>query len=279
MARARWTHAIDDRAQLGTAFSIEAILDEVVFIVGPVLVTFLTYQVSDYSGLAFAAAAALLGSWALALQRGTAPLATGHRTSAGPPINWTGLWPLVAVSVSLGIIFGSAEVVIAAFTEEHGRKGAAGAVLAVWAAGSLVAGLVVGALPQPPDPLRRLRISIVVLAVLFAPMTVLPDVPLLAVAMFLGGFMISPTLIAMVSLVELAVPATRLTEALTWTTTGMSVGIAPGAAVVGAVIDSHGASAGFLVPLIAGLIGAIVAWTAGSADGLPQDVNSATKSH
>ena len=261
MVRARWTHAISDRSELNTAFSIEAILDEVVFIVGPVLVTFLTYQVSEYAGLSCAAAAALLGSWALALQRRTAPPAATHDRRDGPPINWAGLWPLVAVSVGLGIIFGSAEVIIAAFTEEQGNQGAAGAVLAVWAAGSLIAGVVVGALPQPPDPLRRLRASILVLGLLFGPMALLSDIPLLAIGMFLGGFMISPTLIAMVNLVELSVPPTRLTEALTWTTTGMSVGIAPGAAVVGSVIDSHGASAGFLVPLVAGLAGAAIAWT------------------
>jgi predicted MFS family arabinose efflux permease len=64
----------------------------------------------------------------------------------------------------------------------------------------------------------------------------------------------------MVNLVERDVPPSRLTEALTWTTTGMSVGIAPGAAVVGAVIDAHGASAGFLVPLAAGILGWLVAW-------------------
>ena len=89
----------------------------------------------------------------------------------------------------------------------------------------------------------------------------LSGIPLLAIGMFLGGFMISPTLIAMVQLVEQVVPASRLTEALTWTTTGMSVGIAPGAAVVGSVVDAHGASAGFLVPLVAGLAGAAIAWT------------------
>lgn len=261
MVRARWNHAMTDRTQLNTAFSIEAILDEAVFVVGPVLVTFLTYQVSDYAGLTCAAAAALLGCWALALQRASSPPPTRHPVREGPSINWGGLWPMVAVSVSLGIIFGSAEVMIAAFATEHNQKGAAGAVLAVWAAGSLVAGVIVGALPQAPQPLRRLRMSLLVLSLLFAPMALLSSVPLLAIGMFFGGFMISPTLISMVHLVEQVVPSTRLTEALTWTTTGMSVGIAPGATVVGAVIDAHGAAAGFAVPLVAGLAGCAVVWT------------------
>ncbi|MCL3818571.1 MFS transporter [Aeromicrobium wangtongii] len=260
MVRARWIHVIGDRTRLNTAFSIEAVLDEAVFIVGPVLVTFLTYQVSEYSGLLCAAAAALLGSWALALQRGSAPPPAGRRTSHAPPLNWRGLWPLVAVAVALGIVFGSAEVIIAAFVDEQGHKDAAGVVLAVWAAGSLLAGIAVGALPQAVDPVRRLRVSILLLSVVFGPMALVSDIPLLAVMMFLGGFMISPALIAMVHLVETQVPASRLTEALTWTTTGMAVGVAPGAAVAGSLIDSHGASAGFLVPLVAGLAGTAVAW-------------------
>lgn len=260
MVRARWTYTITDRTQLNTAFSIEAILDEVVFIVGPVLVTFLTLQVAEASGLLFAGAAALLGCWALALQKRTEPPASPHRDGDRVPIGWHVLGPMVAVSVALGIIFGSSEVVVVAFASDHGQRGAAGIVLAVWATGSLIAGIAVGALPQPDSALLRLRRSLTALAVLFAPLGLLPGIPWLAVGMFLAGFMISPTLIAMVNLIEHQVPPERLTEALTWTTTGLSVGVAPGAAVAGAIIDAHGPSAGFLVPLVAGLAGAALAW-------------------
>lgn len=261
MTRARWSHVLTDREQLNTAFSIEAILDEVTFIVGPVLVTFLTLHVSDISGLLFAATAAMLGSWAFAVQRRTAPPVSGVHHAERSPIGWSMLGPLVAVSCCLGIIFGSAEVIIAAFTNEQGNSGAAGFVLAIWAAGSLVAGVIVGALPQAASPLQRLRLSILLLGLLFGPFMLLSSIPLLAVGMFFGGFMISPSLISMVNLIERTVPASRLTEALTWSMTGMSVGIAPGAAVVGAVIDAHGASAGFLVPLVAGVGGALIAWS------------------
>lgn len=261
MVRARWTHAVSERSQLNTAFSIEAVLDEVVFVVGPVLVTFLTLEVADISGLVFAGAAATLGSWALALQRRTAPPLVAHDGQPRAPINWSLLGPLVAVSVGLGMLFGSTEVIVVAFTEEQGQAGAAGAVLAVWAGGSLIAGLAVGALPQTRQPIRQFRSAMLALALLFAPLGLLPSSVWLAVGMFLAGVMISPTLIAMVNITELGVPASRLTEALTWTGTGMAVGVAPGAAVAGWVIDHQGASAGFLVPLIAGLAASAVAWS------------------
>ncbi|KQV76342.1 hypothetical protein ASC61_15780 [Aeromicrobium sp. Root344] len=261
MVRARWTHAVADRSQLNTAFSIEAVLDEVVFMVGPVLVTVLTLQISDYAGLVAAAAAASLGSWALATQRRTEPPLIEHVEGARPPIGWGLLGPVVASSVGLGMLFGSAEVIVVAFCTEEGNRGAAGFVIAIWATGSLIAGVVVGALPQPGEPLHRLRASLLALALLFAPLAVLSGIPLIAVGMFLTGFMISPTLIATVNLIERSVPSSRLTEALTWTTTGLAVGVAPGSAIAGWVIDHQGASAGFLVPLVSGLAAAAVAWS------------------
>ncbi len=261
MVRARWTHIVTDRTQLNTAFSIEAILDEVVFLVGPVVVTFLTIQVSDFSGLAVAAVAATLGSWALAAQRATAPPASEHTSTTRAPLSWSLLGRVVFASVGLGVLFGSAEVIIVAFATEEGQRGASGVVLAIWAAGSLLAGVVVGALPRARDPLKRWRTSLLALSLLFLPLIFVSGIVWLSLGMFLAGFMISPTLIASTSLVELHVAPSRLTEALTWATTGLMVGVAPGAAIAGWVVDNHDASTAFVVPLIAGLAGSIVAFT------------------
>lgn len=261
MVRARWTHVVKDRGQLNTAFAIEAVLDEVVFVVGPVVVTFLTIQVSDYAGLAVAGAAATLGSWALAAQRATAPPASEHTSTNRAPLSWSLLGPVVFASVGLGVLFGSAEVIVVAFSTEEGQRGASGVVLAIWAAGSLLAGVLVGALPSARDPLRRWRAALLALSLLFVPLLFVSGIIWLAVGMFLAGVMISPTLIATTSLIEQHVAPSRLTEALTWATTGLAVGVAPGAAVAGWVVDHQDASTAFLVPLIAGLAGSVVAWT------------------
>ncbi|KQY59439.1 hypothetical protein ASD11_07690 [Aeromicrobium sp. Root495] len=263
MARARWTHLLgDERELLGSAFALEAVLDEVVFILGPVLVTVLTLQVNDAAGLALAAVAGSLGSAALALQPRTAP--PRRQAGAGPraPMPWAGLAPLLVASLGLGVLFGSTEVLVVAFSKEHGSAGAAGPILALWAAGSLVAGIAVGAVPATDDQRQRLRITLVVLAATFVPPLFITSVAWFAVAMFAAGLMIAPTLIAAVSIVEGVVPPSRLTEALTWTTTGLAVGVAPGAAVAGRIIDHQGASAGFLVPLVACVLAALVAWIA-----------------
>jgi len=155
---------------------------------------------------------------------------------------------------------GATEVIVVAFTDEAGRDNLAGVVLAIWAVGSLGAGLVVGALPTR-EPLRRMRWALLGLTILFIPLGLLDGIVLLAIGMLAAGLMISPSVIALTRLVEIGVPARRFTEALGWITTGLAGGVAVGAAGVGQVIDSHGASAGFLVPLGAVAAATVVAWT------------------
>jgi MFS family permease len=259
LVRARWTHVLADRSRLQTAFALEAVLDEAVFIVGPVLVTVLTLSVLDWSGLAVAGAAAIVGAWGLALQRSTEPPHRSDTQVPREPLPWLMLGPLVVAALGLGVLFGATEVLVVAFTDEQGRPGAAGVVLAIWSAGSLAAGLAIGALAPPADPVRRLRITTVALVVFLSPLPFAPNIALLAIGFLLSGFALSPTLITAVHLVELSVPNSRLTEALTWTTTGMSTGTAIGAAVSGLMVDRWSASVGFALPVVAALLTASVA--------------------
>lgn len=261
MVRARWSHVISDRSQLNTAFALEAVIDEMVFIIGPVLVTLLTTVVAQSGGLLAAAAAALAGTWVLASLRSTEPPPSPNHDGIRPPLGWGLLGPIIVASVGLGVLFGSTEVIVVAFATELDQRAAAGPILAIWAAGSLVAGVFVGSASLPITPLRQYRVSILILSLLFIPLLFLPSVVWLAFGMFLAGFMISPTAIAAMTLIQIHVPPARLTEGIAWTTTGLAVGVAPGAAFAGWIIDNHGASAGFWVPLIAGLGATVVAWS------------------
>ncbi len=261
MVRARWAHVLEDRRRLETAFAIEAVLDEAVFITGPVLVTFLTLQVDEIAGLLAAGSISTLASWGLALQHRSAPPVAHRDAPRAAAIDLSVIGPLAATAVGLGVLFGSTEVIVVAFTEEAGRDNLAGVVLAVWATGSLVAGVVVGALPST-DPLQRLRRALLGLTILFVPLGLIEGVALLTVAMLGAGLMIAPSLVAMTRLVEVGVPPRRLTESLAWTTTGMSAGVALGAAAVGVVVDAYGASPGFAVPLLAAAAATAIAWTA-----------------
>lgn len=260
LVRARWTHVLSDRSRLQTAFALEAVLDEAVFIVGPVLVTVLTLSVMDWSGLAVAGVAAIVGAWGLAALRSTEPQVRTTKETSREPLPWLLLGPLVLAAFGLGLLFGSAEVLVVAFTDEHGQRETAGLVLAVWAIGSLLAGVVVGTRPPPVDAVQRLRITTTALLVLFLPLPFAPNVVALAIGFLLAGLMLAPTLITAVHLVELNVPNSRLTESLTWTTTGMSTGTAAGAALAGVLVDHGSTAIGFGLPIAATLLAATVAW-------------------
>ena len=258
--RARWSHALRGQAaRLQTAFALEAVVDEAVFILGPILVTVLATAIDPVVGLAAAVVTGVGGTLGLAAQRATEPppqvAPPGRGGRRGLP--WRTLVPLLAVSASLGALFGGAEVVTVAWAEDRGSQAYAGPLLALWALGSLAAGVVTGAVAWQASATRRLRIGAVGMAVAMVPLTFIDSVPVMGLALLVGGLAIAPTLIASTSLTEQAVPAGRLTEGMTLLQTGIVAGVAPGAAVAGFVVDRAGTGPAYLVPLVAGVVAAL----------------------
>lgn len=265
--RARWVNLLGSDPKLHTAFSYEAVMDETVFITGPILVTALATAVDPVAGLATAIVCGLVGGWALAVQRRTEPPPRPSHRTGGPrtPMPWRLLGVLVFCSAMLGAVFGGAEVATVAFADEQGRPAWAGPLLGLWAAGSLLAGLAYGAMRWRTTSLLRFRIAAAGLALSLVPLPFIGSFAVLAPVLLLAGFAISPTLISLTALVAEQVPASRLTEGLAVVHAGMAAGIAPGAALVGTVIDEHGASASYVVVCGAAVVGALLTWALPSA--------------
>ena len=106
----------------------------------------------------------------------------------------------------------------------------------------------------------RYRWGMLALGVLMVPLPFVHGFVLLGVMLFLSGFSISPTLIAGFAWIQEIVPPERITEGITLFTTGLAAGLAPGAALVGRVVDASGASASYGVTVVAGLAGAALAF-------------------
>ena len=258
--RARWSHLVSDKRDLHTAFAFESVVDEVVFIVGPALVTTLATTVHPLAGLATAVVATVVGTALLVSQKRTEPPAARvHERHERTPMPWQVLAPLIACGVTMGALLGGAEVATVALSEELGATSLSGLMLAVWAVGSLVSGVIVGAVHFHASNAVRFRWGMLALGLLMLPLPFVDGFVSLAFFLFLSGFAISPTLIAAFAWIEETVPAGRITEGITLFTTGLGAGLAPGAALVGLVIDRSGASTSFWVPAVAGLLGASVA--------------------
>ena len=259
--RARWSYVLDSPRDVQTAYALEAVVDEAVFILGPILVTVLATTIDPVVGLATAVVAGVGGSLAFSAQRRTEPPAHPHDRSAGrrPPMPWRTVVPLALVCVGLGILFGALEVTTVAFAEEQGSQTYAGPLLAVYALGSLVAGVATGAISWRSGPAVRVRWGAAGMACAMVPLPFLGSVWTMGAVLLLGGLAIAPTLVATLSMTERTVPRARLTEGMAIMQTGLVAGVAPGATISGFVVDHAGASPAYLVSLAAGLMAALAA--------------------
>jgi MFS family permease len=161
--------------------------------------------------------------------------------------------------VFMGAVFGSAEVTMVAFCGQHGERASAGWVVASFAGGSAVAGIVYGAIHWRVPVLRRFVISAVAFGFLPFLYFAATSTTTLALCTAVVGLGIAPTLIGGFGLVDSIVPTNALTEGLTWIGTGLSVGFGAGAAVVGGIADAHGARIAFWVPVACALAAACCA--------------------
>ncbi|MFD4562575.1 MFS transporter [Streptomyces sp. NPDC058469] len=261
MVRARWAAVYRGTPQLHTAYSLESVVDEVCFIFGPIISIGLSTAWFPEAGPLLAACFLAVGVFWLTAQRATEPAphprARGDK-GGGSALRTAGLQVLVATFVATGAIFGAVDVVTVAFADERGHKAGASVVLALYAAGSCAAGVVFGLLRFRGAPERRWLLGICAMAVSMIPLLLVGNLPLLAVALFLAGLSIAPTMITTMSLIEEHVPRAKLTEGMTWVSTGLAVGVALGSSVAGWVIDAAGARAGYGVPVVAGAVAVAV---------------------
>jgi MFS family permease len=254
LVRARWSRALGDRPELSTAYSVESVLDELIFVVGPLVATVVATHADPVDVLYISAALIGVGTVWLAAQRATEPPrhppdAPRHRSALREP----GMVLLTVTTAAMGALFASAELSTVAFCGQHGRRALSGVVLALIAGGSATSGLLYGSRRWRADVLTRYRLQSVVFAFIPALFLLAVNIPVLAVCGFVVGLAISPTLITAFGLVERLVPSTSLTEGLAWLLTGLNLGYGAGSAVVGGIADAHGARTAFAVAVVAGL--------------------------
>ena len=254
MIRARWSELFRDRPELNTAFAFESAAAELVYIAGASISVGLAVALFPEAGLLASTIFLALGAFAFIAQRGTEPTPTGASASSGKSaIRQRPVQIITLALIFVGAIFATTEVTAVAITEAWGDPGAASLVIGVYAVGSFVVGLIVGALNLKLALEKQLLIALSVLAVTAVPLLFVGSVPMLAFAVFASGVAISPTFITAFGLIERRVPAAMLTEGITWVMTGIGIGMALGSFVSGWVVDTYGPHNGFWVSVIAGV--------------------------
>jgi MFS family permease len=261
LVRARWS-AVLDPAGRQTAYAFEAVVDEVVFVLGPPLVTLLATLVAPPVGFLTGIVLGVAGGWWLASQRDTEPPLYPHDPAA-PKRRRSVLTPTLLVVVvtymAVGTVFGGIDVVVVGFAEEEGAPALSGLALAVFAFGSLLAGLVYGLAKLPGTLAARFVGTAVAFGVAAQLLWSVGSLPVLIGCGFLAGLTIAPVLVSGTSLVESRVAPGVLTESLAWTITGLTLGVTAGSALAGAAVDAWGAQTAFAVPALAAAAAGLLA--------------------
>lgn len=264
LVRVRWV-GILERAreqegahapELHSAFAWETVLDDLSFVLGPPISIGLSVAVFPEAGPLVGGILLLLGAGWLLSQRGSEPRPGRQGVATGPlsVLRVPAVWGMVVTLLTMGAILGTVDVASVAFAERQGIPASASVVLAVYALGSALSGIVFGTVTLRRPTRVLLRVGIVGTALTTLPLIWISTVVELSVTVFIAGAFFAPTMILATKLIEEAVPAPSLTEALTWSTAGLAFGVAIGPAVAGPLIDAFGANGGFRVSLVAAAV-------------------------
>lgn len=251
LVRRRWLWALgEDRNLINTAYSYEALMDEIVFILGPVIATACATSIAPSAGLIVGLIFMLIGTSAFALQTKTEPPPHPRNVDEPhPPVmrNKT-VQAVVLPAIFLGGFFSAVGIDVIAYMQSHHAVARTGLMLAIWAAGSAVAATVNGIVRWRMNHAKRFWIFLLALTTLSIPFIFVNNLTILGIALFCNGLVISPVIVSAYGVAETAVPPAQITETLAWVIAGMPLGGALASATTGWVIDNYGPHRGFFVP-------------------------------
>jgi MFS family permease len=243
-------------AQLTRLFALDASAQEIIWIAGPVVITFISIQVSTVLGVVVPGILLVAGGlwFVLSPEVGKVRIPRSRRSLgavlAKKPV-------ILATFVGL-LLIGACAATEASVVAVFGHSGPqAGIVLAIWSVGSLAGGLALGHIPVGPWALAR-RMIIVAVGIALAVFT-LGNFWGLSATLLISGLGIAPALGVMSAIVASSVRFSETAEAYGWVGTGQLIGAAAGSGVAGAFIDQGGAQGGFIVAGVLAIVGALVA--------------------
>ncbi|MEU9226600.1 MFS transporter [Streptomyces massasporeus] len=268
--RALWSSVLRREDQVHTAYAMDAVAQEVMFTVGPLLVTLCTSLWSAQAALLVLNVIGVLGALSVVVS----PPSRAWR-SAPREAHWlgalrsAGLLALLAAFLFIGMALGSITVASVPYADAHGGDAVYGWLMAALGFGALVGGTVYGARQWAGEPARRLQVLVALLVVCYLPLMLMPDaVPMVALTALAGVFL-APAIACAFVLVDRHAPRGTVTEAFSWLVTTFTVGHSVGAGVAGPVVEAGGALWGFAVPGVAGGVSLLVLTATGRVVAAP----------
>ncbi|WP_328870191.1 MFS transporter [Streptomyces sp. NBC_00287] len=257
--RALWPSVLRREDQVHTAYAMDAVAQEVMFTVGPLLVTVCTALWSAQAALLVLNVIGVLGALSVVVS----PPSRAWR-SAPREAHWLGalrspgLLALLGAFLFVGIALGSITVASVPYADDHGGDAVYGWLMAGLGLGALIGGTVYGARQWAGEPARRLTVLTALLAVCYLPLMLMPGAFAMVLLAVLSGVFLAPCIACAFVLVDRHAPRGTVTEAFSWLVTTFTVGASVGTGLTGPVVEAGGAAWGFAVPGVAGGVSLLV---------------------
>jgi MFS family permease len=258
-----------DPPLIQTAFALDSVLTEMLFILGPLFTAVLVATAGPAAALVLSAVVVTTGvsAFLAVLPAKDAAAETAERPSLGRlgALRSRGLRTLVITMVPVGFGLGALEIALPAFAAAHDRPELAGVLVAIWSVGSAVGGLVYGAQART-IPLAGLHVRMAVLVPLsFLPLLLATSPFVMALLAVPAGLFIAPLIATRNELAGMVAPHGAEIEAFTWPLTALVAGVSLGAAAAGGIVEAADWHAAIAAGSGAAALGAVLAlWRRGT---------------
>lgn len=273
LTRARWSYVLrkdDDREgiHLKTAFSLEGMLDDFSFMIGPALAILISAQLFPEAGLLFGMITYIIGVAIMLTDRTCEPDVEFMEAAAQGEMGKEEAakikrksvfiaYPIVTVffiaMIFQGGLFGFFDPATYGMAAEIATEELAGPAFMAGTGTSMVVVFLFGMFDWKASPLKRILIMGTLFGIVYLPAAIATNLPLLYASHAFGAISYGPLSITQNQILEQTVSPSRLTESLTWLGAGMQLGMAAGPTIVGFLIDAFGAQAGLIATSACGL--------------------------
>jgi MFS family permease len=241
-----------DREIRETAYALESVIQELIWITGPLIVALAVAVVSPASAVVLSAVCCIGGTILFV----RSPLVRGarrrdHRREGASALANPELRVLLAPMMLMGAALGAIDVGLPSLALHAGSRPSSGLLLALWSLGSLSGGLWYGSRSWRAPLSRRYRVLTVATVISTAPLIAARTIPEGMITAALAGVTIAPTFSCLYSLVGRVVNPGVETEAFTWAASALIVGLAVGSSLGGAAIGAMGVSGPFVLSCVA----------------------------
>ena len=241
--------------QLTPLFSFDASLQEVIWIVAPVVITVVATQVGTVQALLMIVVILISGgAWFILSPEVGRVRIPRSRRSIGKVL----AKPQVLLATVIGfLLIGACAAVEAGVVATFAHGGLeAGIVLAIFSIGSLAGGLSFGHIPIGRWAMAR-RLAIMAFGLCLTVFSL--NIFWLGATLFVAGIGIAPALAVLFAMTSASVKFSETAEAYGWIGTGQLIGAAAGSAIAGFLIDGVGPQGAYWAAAAFAIVGTIVA--------------------